>query len=880
MINKRGLSEEQAKKNLEIYGFNEIKETFIVSPIRIFLRQLINNYIIYLLLVAAILSFIVNKNITAYTIIFIIFLITLTGFFQEFKAEKAIKSLKSILMPVSIVVRDGKEKEIPSREIVPQDILILRSGEKVPADCIILEEKNLYVDESILTGESKEIKKFPIKSEKKYSEKECLFAGSLILSGKCIAKVIHTGMNTRFGKIANMISKAEKELPLQKKINKIAKYMVYVAIIFSVLTGILMIATQQKTQTLFIDALILIIALAVSAFPEGFPVVLTTALATGVYRMSKKNAIVNRMSIIETLGETTVICSDKTGTITTGEMTVSKIFCNNEIIEVSGIGYEGKGDFFINGKKIDPLNNNVLSLLIKSSVLCNDSFITRTGEDYVYNINGSATEGALLIMAAKASIHKEDLNAKRIEEIPFDSKKKMMSVLCNLENKSYVFSKGALEIILSKCNRILRDNGIFSLTNIEKKNILKMNKKFTSSSLRTLAIAYKEINSFDKDKFEGDLVFLGFVGIEDPPREEVKEAIKSCYRAGIEVKMITGDDKETAIATAKKINLREGRVITGQELEEITDEELERIIKEIVIFARVNPEHKLRIVKALKANKEIVTMTGDGVNDAPALKEAHIGVAMGKKGTDVSREVSDLVLKDDNFATIVEAIKEGRTIFKNIRKFVSYQLSCNLAELMILFIGVLLAPILGWQIPLLLAIQILFMNLVTDDLPAITLALTPYSSDIMEEKPRKNRDILNKDLIKWFCSAGILIAFFTLISFYISFNILKQDVVFARTTALTTLILLEIFNAYNFMSFRKKVSFKSFKANIYLFYASIISLLATLVIIYTPLNKVFETISIKRIDWIISILFGFLLIIIFNILKEQNNKKLYFKLDN
>jgi len=878
-MENRGLTEKESKKRLETYGTNEIKDNLVISPIRILFRQVKKNFVIYLLFVAMILSFFVGKNITAYAILAVIFLVIFTGFIQEYRAEKAIKSLKSMLMLISIVIRDGKEKEIFSKEIVPGDIILLRNGEKVPADCIVIEEKEILVNESILTGESKEVEKIVAKSEKDYSEKNTLYMGSFIVNGKCLAKVIHTGMNTKFGNIASMISTAEKELPLQNKINKISKYMVIVAIIFSVLTGLFMILGKSPSENIYIEAFILMIALAVSAFPEGLPVVLTTSLASGVHKMAQKNAIVNRMSIIETLGETTVICSDKTGTITKGEMTVKKIFQNNQLVEVSGAGYEGNGDFLIHNRKINLKKENVLNDLVKCAVLCNDSRIERTGEDKIFHIIGTPTEASLLVMAAKADIYQEDMKYKRVEEIPFNSERKIMSVLCKSDEGNFVYSKGALEFLLKKCKYIQRNDGVFTLAERERKNILEANKEMTSDCLRTLAFAYKQVKTFSKDHFEEELIFLGLVGMEDPPREEVKESILLCMRAGIKVKMITGDNRETALAISKRIGLR-GRVIEGEDLDKMTEIELSKIVSEIVIFARVKPEHKLMIVKALKINGEIVTMTGDGVNDAPALKEAHIGVAMGKNGTDVSREVADLILKDDNFATIVIAIREGRTIFKNIRKFVAYQLSCNYSELMILFIGVLLAPFFGWQIPLLLALQILFMNLVTDDLPAITLALTPSSQDIMEEKPRKKKEILNKSLIIWLAIAGTSMAIITLFVFFLSFNILHQSITFARTTALLSLIGLEIANAYNFMSFRHKVSFESLRINKYLFYASIASIIATIAVIYTPLNKVFGTVPIGVMGWIIGIVSAVVIILIFNLLKGLNEKKNFLKLEH
>jgi len=875
---EKGLTHKEAQVRFVKYGPNELKEKIFASPWKIFLRQIKNNFIIYLLLVAMTLSFFVGKSVTAYTILAVIILVITAGFIQEYRAEKVIASLKSMIVPISIVIRDGKEQEIETNRLVPGDILILRNGEKIPADCIILEEKEILVNEAILTGESKEVSKNAVKNEASYSDSNMLFMGSFIVNGRAIAKVIHTGMNTKFGQIAGMIATAEKKLPLQEKVNLIAKYMVIVAITFAFLTGLLMFLGQPYSKELLIESLILMIALAVSAFPEGLPVVLTTALAHGSYVMAKKNAIVNRMSIIETLGEATVICTDKTGTLTKGEMTAVGIYSDNKYFEISGTGYEAKGDFTLNKNIINPEKENVLNYLLRASIICNDARIERTGEDEIYHVFGNPTESALMIAAAKAKIFVEDISGNRFEEIPFSSERKMMTILFKSKNSNEVFSKGAPEILLSKCKFIKRYNGVFKLTAKEKETILKKNKQMTSQMLRTIALAYKTVKSFDKDHFEEDLIFLGLVGIQDPPREEAKEAIRDCISAGISVKMITGDNKETALAIANQIGIR-GKVLEGADIDKMTLEELAAVVNGVAVFARVKPEHKLMIVKALKSNGEVVAMTGDGVNDSPALKEAHIGIAMGKNGTDVSRSVADLTLKDDNFATIVTAIREGRTIFKNIRKFVSYQLSCNYAELTILFIGVILAPFFGWQIPLLLALQILFMNLVTDDLPAITLALTPSSKDIMNEKPRKNQKILTKPFFIWLLIAGILMAGFTLLSYYIAFNKLGQTTIDARTTTLLILILLEIGGAYNFLSFRKEVYPSSFLANKYLFIASIISIIATIIIIYTPLNSVFGTTPIGYADWIFSIIVALLLIIIFNILKRINNTKKFLELD-
>jgi len=868
MKNLKGLSKKEASRKLKEYGPNEIKELIHISPFQILLRQIKKNFIIYLLFVAALLSFFVGKSVTGYAIFGVIIVVILVGFFQEYRAEKAIKALKQMIMPISIVIRNGKEIELPSHDIVPGDIIILRTGEKISADCLILEEKELRVDESVLTGESQEIKKIVARKEKDYKKENLIFMGTHVVNGKCIAKVLHTGMNTEFGKIAGMISKAEKELPLQKKVNNIAKYLVFIAVTVSILTGsIMLIRSAPFSYGLFVDVLIVVIALSVSAFPEGFPVVLISTLASGAYRMAKKNAVVNRMSIIETLGETTVICADKTGTITKGEMTVKEIFAEDKLFDVTGVGYEATGDFLYNGQKKDIQENTPLKLLLKTAVLCNDAKIERKGIDKEYNIRGTPTEASLLIMSAKVGIFKEDLQFikkkdMRKEEIPFSSERKMMSVLCKEKENNYIYSKGAPEVLINRCKFIQKGDKIIELDKKEIKKILDFNKKLASKKFRVIAFAYKETASFEKNHFEEELIFLGLAALEDPPREEVKEAIKTCKDAGINVKMITGDNKETAIEIAREIGLKKGCILIGEEIDKLTGDELSKIVNKVTIFARVRPEHKLRIVEALKQNGEIVTMTGDGVNDAPALKEAHIGVAMGKNGTDVTREVADLTLKDDNFATIVFAVREGRTIFNNIQKFITYQLSCNYAELFIIFLGILI----GLPLPL-LALQILFMNLVTDNLPAISLGFNPSSSDVMRTKPRRKSNILNRNLIILLIIAGTIIGLLTLGVFYFTLNVLKQDIMIARTTALVTLIFFEIANAFNFRSFRKEVLNRSPFVNKYLVYASIISIVATLAIVYTPLNKIFETVPISLFNFLIAIGVSLSIVIVFDVLK-------------
>ena len=868
-----GLTTHDAKKNLDLFGFNEIKDINKKSWIEILFRQVKSNFIVYLLVIAMSLSFIVGKGVTGYTILAVILLVVGLGFIQEYKAEKAISALKGMITPISIVIRDGKEKEILSKEIVPGDILILRAGEKIPADGIILEQNGLLINESILTGESKEVKKIEVKNEDKCDDENKTYMGSFVVNGKCIVKVTHTGMNTKFGKIAGLISETEKELPLQKKINNITKYIAIAGAFFATVAGVLVLLNAPIIdKNLIIEVLILVIAVAVSAFPEGFPVVLISTLSYGSYRMAKNNAIVNRMSIIETLGETTVICSDKTGTITKGEMTVKKIYTNDKYVLVSGVGYDKKGEFLVDNKPIDLKKNKSLEQLIKTAVICNNSFVKEIENDTTYLLNGTPTESALLVLGAKGNIFKEDYNVEIVEEIPFSSDRKMMSVITN---DKFVYVKGAPEYIINKCTEIYKNGVNQKLTEREKQLLFTANQEMNKDALRTLGLAYKKQDSKDP---ESELIFLGLVGLEDPPREEVKYTIKQCYLSGIKVKMITGDNKETAMSIAKQIGLENGRIVVGSELDEISDEELRKVINEITVFARVRPEHKLRIVRALKANGEIVTMTGDGVNDAPALKEAHVGVAMGKTGTDVSRSVADLILKDDNFATIVNAIKEGRTIFANIRKFVSYQLSCNFAELFVIIVGVGFAVLFGWAIPLLLPLHILFMNIVTDNLPAITLGFNPPSSDIMKEKPKK-KDILTKKLIYLFVFTGLVMGLMTLVVYYVMFDVLKFDTVHSRTTALVALIFLEIVGAYIYRSFRKPALNRSPFINKYLFFAASISIIATLIIIYTPANKIFDTIALGYIEWIAILGVGLIFAILFDVLKIINEKKKFWTIE-
>lgn len=865
-----GLSSQEVVLLRQEFGRNVLSEKKKSSIVRIFQNQLKNNFVVYLLVAAIIISFFVGKYITAIAIFGVISLVVGAGFFQEYKAEKAVEALKNLLTLKTRVRREGQEKLVESTELVPNDIVLLGAGDKVPADAIILSGEEVTVDESILTGEAQEVVKKPYSPDGKEDKSSMVFMGTFITSGNCVVKVTQTGMKTEFGKIAELVEETQKTLPLQSKVNRITKYMVIFAISVSVLTGVVYVLQSGNiTLPLIESTLILVIALSVSAFPEGFPVVLTTTLAVGVMRMAKRNAIVNRMSVIESLGETTVIATDKTGTVTRGEMTVKKIILDNKILHVTGVGYETNGEILHDGKKYSIENDEQLTLILLSSVLCNNaSFVQDENEQR--KLTGSATDTALLVLGEKAGFHKDNPSYAVVEEFPFTSERKMMSVEAKRGDESFIFSKGAPEMLIRHCKHFLEHDKVLPLTEEKINELLGQNSELTTKALRTIAFAYKKDDGGAHDK-EEDLTFLGIAALEDSPREEVVESIEMGKKAGIAVKLITGDHKETAQAVARQIGILD-TVITGEELEKMTDEQLRKEVMGIGIFARVMPEQKLRIVRALKESGEIVAMTGDGVNDAPALEEAHVGIAMGKRGTDVARSASDLILKDDNFATIMAAIIEGRTIFNNIRKFTTYQLSCNFAELMVLFIATMLAPFLSWSVPLLVAIQILFMNLVTDNLPAIMLGFNPSSKDIMHGKFKKNMDILDRKLIVIVFMTGILMGSFVLLSYYISFNILGHDAASSRTVALVALIVIEICAAFVFRSFRKGVLTRSPFSNKYLLFASIISLLATLTVIYTPLSYVFETVQISFHEWGFALAFGFLLLVIFEVLKFINPK--------
>ena len=762
---KEGLTEEQVKANYEKYGMNELKQKKKKSLFVKFLEQF-KDFMIIVLIIAAIVSGAVGiakgEGITDTIIILIVVVLNaIIGVVQESKAEKSLEALQKLSAHASKVVRNGKVAVVQSRELVPGDVVVLDTGDYVPADLRIVESANLKSQEASLTGESVPVdKNTETIDDEKVSlgdRTNMLFSSSLITYGRGKGIVVETGMNTEVGKIAKIISDTEgTETPLQTKLNKLGKTLGIAALAICIVIFIIGIAYGKDVIDMFMTA----VSLAVAAIPEGLAAVSTIVLAIGVQRMVKKNAIIKKLPAVETLGSATVICSDKTGTLTQNKMTVQKVFVNNEVVEAKDI------------KAI----SNELDRLMQVCTLCNDTKIGAERE-----LTGDPTETALIDLGFKINFDvKEVLELKRVKEIPFDSDRKLMTTVNKVGEKYFVYTKGGIDELLARCNSYIVNGEIKTDLDKYKAEIDKYNVDMAKDALRVLAMAYKEMDHEPTDEemknIENDLIFVGMVGMIDPPREEVKVAVEKCKTAGIKTVMITGDHKITAVAIAKALGIleNEDEAITGSELEEMSDEDLTKNIRKYSVYARVSPEHKVRIVKAWQANGEIVAMTGDGVNDAPALKTADIGCAMGIVGTDVSKEAADVILTDDNFATIVSSVEEGRRIYDNILKAIQFLLSSNVGEIIVLFLAILITPWLGSTfnidiglIEVLLPIHILWINLVTDSLPALALAVDPAEDDVMKRKPKKQKGIFTKGMSFRVVYQGIMIGLLTLAAFII-----------------------------------------------------------------------------------------------------------------
>jgi len=855
----KGISQQEAEKRLEKYGLNEIKEEKKISIFQIFFSQF-KSPLIIILLAAIILTLIIGKYTDSILISIIVIVNALLGFAQEYKAEKSIEALKKLTSLKATVIRDGNEKRILAKELVPGDIIRLEEGEKIPADARLLETISLETHESALTGESTSVAKETnlIKGKKSVAEQSnMIFSGTTITKGRGKAVVVRTGMKTEIGKIAEMMQSEKKEqTPLQLTLAKFGKLLGVAVIVICIIVFLTGLLRGNNAIEMFESA----IALAVAAIPEGLPTVVTITLALGVTRLVRKNALVRKLHSVETLGCTNVICTDKTGTLTKDEMTVKELFVNNRLIEVTGQGYSKKGGF------LDSTLNDY-ELLLRVSSLCNNASINHE------KIFGDPTETALLVCAAKANLSRENLEQDfpRIYEIPFDSERKMMTTIHKNKDKEIAFVKGGPKQIIDKCSFYYEDRRIIKLTKSKKEELLNKNREMASKALRILGMAFRELPKkikYSAENIEKELVFVGFAGMIDPPRAEVKDAINLCRKAGIRVIMLTGDQRTTAKAIGIQIGLidKDDKVITGTDIMELSDREFDNVVKEVNIFARISPSDKIRIVDSLKKYGNIVAMTGDGVNDAPALKKADIGIAMGITGTDVSKEASDMILTDDNFASIVNSVEEGRGIYDNIKKFVEYLLSSNLGEILVIFVAMLI----GFPLPL-IAIHILWINLATDGLPALALSVDPIELGIMERKPRKKESqIFSKNIILRMMAVGIIMCAGTLalFKFYDPIN----NLIYAQTMAFSTLMMFQMFNVLNCRSERNSLFKIGVFSNRYLIGAIAISILLQIMVIQTRLGTFFKTTPLLLIDWIYVVLMSSTVLIFGEIIKLIRNK--------
>ncbi len=835
----QGLTSQQANQRLAKYGPNKLKEEKRITALQIFLSQF-KSALVIILIAAAAISFAIGELIDAAVIGIIVILNAIFGFVQEYKAEKAMEALKRMAAPHARVLRNGKETKIDAEELAPGDIILLEAGDRVPADARLVQEFSLQINESTLTGESAPVEKNlnPAPANAQISNQKCMvFASTIVTLGRCIAIVTSTGTSTEIGKISEVVRTArEEKTPLQKKLATTAKFLgLAVIAICAIIFGV---GAMQGIPLL--QMFLTSVSLAVAAVPEGLPAVVTITLAVGLKIMAARKAIVRKLPVAETLGSASIICSDKTGTLTKNEMTVKQIYTNCQIAEITGEGYSTEGDFKQKGKSIR-IDEHV-KLLLELGAVCNSASLQKK------DVLGDPTEVALLVAAAKASLDHETLKKKYVQvgEVPFDSERKRMSTIHkhpNYKNQYVVAVKGALETLLERCSHVFEDGKVKKLTKADKERIAKINDRMASNALRVLGVAYKLIPSsmkkFDKS-LECDLIFVGLTGMIDPPRPEVKSAVQLCKKAGIKVVMITGDNKLTAAAIGQEIGLFDSKknlMLTGEELDKLSDRDFKTCVEDVTIYARVSPEHKTRIIDTLKSKGHIVAMTGDGVNDAPALKKADIGVAMGLKGTDVAKEASDIVLEDDNFATIIGAVEQGRSIYDNIKKFVRYLLSCNLGEVLTIFVAFMVTQSLWGVLVLpLITAQILWMNLLTDGLPALALGVDEASSDVMSRPPRSPREyIINKNMVVNVVLVGLVMALGTLFVFNYG---LALGAIKAQTLAFTTIVMFQLFNVFNSRSESQSV-FRSRMPNKWLLLALTSSLILQLAVVYVPILQGF-----------------------------------------
>ncbi|WP_317115505.1 calcium-translocating P-type ATPase, PMCA-type [Clostridium neonatale] len=823
-----GLSTKEAERRIEQFGLNELQHKEKTSVMKIFLSQF-NDFIVWVLIAATIISGIIGDKADALTILIIVIINAILGFVQEFRTEKSLEALKELAAPTCKVLRDSSIKIINSIYLTIGDIVILEAGDRIPADGDFVESSGLVIDESLLTGESVGVNK------ESHSKNSTGFMGTTIVKGKGILKVNSIGMKTEMGKIAHLLQNIEEEKsPLNQRLDSLGKVLVVICLVICAIVTVMGIIRGNDITEMFL----LGVSLAVAAIPEGLAAIVTVALALGVSRMLKRNALVRKLPAVETLGCTSVICSDKTGTLTQNKMTVKEVYLNGKITD------------------IEKDNLTDYTKLMKCLVYCNDCNYDFTKKKMSETLHGDPTELALINMFFKDVPKLEEYISKvhRVYDIPFDSTRKMMSVIMNENGKETCYVKGAPERLLDRCNYILENNKIKPFTYQKKKQVMDFISAMSSRALRCLAAAYKEENLSKNSKLEENLIFIGVTGSIDPPRKEAGEAVLKCKLAGIKPIMITGDHQNTALAIAKSLNIcnNDSQVMTGEQIENIDDKELEEKVNKIRVFARVSPSHKLRIVRAFKKKKNVVAMTGDGVNDAPAIKEADIGIAMGISGTDVTKEASSMILMDDDFSTIVAAVEEGRIIYDNIRKFIRYLLSCNLGEVLTMF----LATVFYLPNPL-SPIQILLVNLATDGLPAIALGVDPADSDIMRQMPRaKNESIFARGLVEKIVVRGTLIGLCTLLAFMVG-RYYRMDLETCRTLALCTLVMSQLIHVFECRSERHSIFEIKLFTNMWLVGAVLVSIILICLVLYVPfLREIFHTVALNLKQWLIVLFFS------------------------
>lgn len=849
-----GLTSEEVQNRREKYGLNKLITQKKQTLLQMLISQ-INDILIYILIGSAIISAIVGEISDSIIIAIIIILNAVIGVIQESKAEKSLEALKSLSTPKAIVKRNGELKEISSEEIVPGDIVVIDAGRYIPCDLRLIETANLKIEESALTGES-----IPADKEADLiiedantplgDQKNMAFMSTLVSNGRGVGVAVSTAMNTQIGKIASMLKDNEKELtPLQRRLEQLGKILGIAALAICAVIFIIGFIQGRDLLELFLTS----ISLAVAAIPEGLPAIVTIVLALGVQRMIKENAIIRKLPAVETLGSVNIVCSDKTGTLTQNKMTVTKFYADNIFDDIENLN----------------IDNSAHRLLVENLVLCNDATYSEE------NTTGDPTEIALLNAGVKFNIFKDDLqeNHKRIDEVPFDSDRKLMTTVNKYENEFYVMTKGATDNLLKICSNIYIDGNIVPLTEELKSTILSFASDMSSEALRVLGSAFKKMSNshVEIDTLESNLTFIGLVGMIDPPRLEVKDSIALCKKAGISTVMITGDHKDTAFAIAKALDITKNseEIMSGSEIDDLTQEELNERIDKLKVFARVSPEHKVNIVKAFKSKGNIVSMTGDGVNDAPSLKIADIGVAMGITGTDVAKGASDMILTDDNFSTIVSAIKEGRNIYKNIKKSILFLLSCNMGEIIAIFIAI----VIGWATPL-RPIHILWINLVTDSLPALALGVDPKDESVMGEKPRSPKESIFAGSLWNLLFNGALIGVITLIAFFIGMKKYSNSLMHAQTMAFMVMSISELIHSLNMRSTKKSIFSLGLFGNKLLIISIILGILLQNIILYVPiLANIFNVYRLNSYDWLWVIILSLMPLLFNEIIKLFKKSK-------